>query len=159
MLQIEPMYPKHQSEIELLSVNAQQRAFVGTMEEILVNISDWVHPHVVISEQQVIGFFLVDTRYSLNVDFCQPDDIGIRAFFIDSRQQGKGYGKLAVSLLKPYLQRQYPMHHQVYLTVNCRNKIAFHCYEAGGFKDTRALYLGGAAGPQHIMSLHLTSTS
>lgn len=41
------------------------------------------------------------------------------------------------------------------LTVNARNPAARAVYLAGGFADTGELYLGGPAGPQHVMRLPL----
>jgi hypothetical protein len=45
----------------------------------------------------------------------------------------------------------YEKYRSIYLTVNCKNFIAFSCYQKGGFEYTNEKYLGGAAGPQFIM--------
>ncbi|UAB71492.1 GNAT family N-acetyltransferase [Vibrio sp. SCSIO 43132] len=155
MLSLQPMEPKHLEQVSDLRVEESQLKFVGTMEEILVNVDDKVHPNVMLSGDRIVGFFLIDTSYPASYEFAQSGSLGLRAFFIDSRYQGNGYGKQAVASLKPFLNDQYPSHHSIYLTVNCKNPGAYRCYDLAGFQDTQELYHGGAAGPQHIMVMPL----
>jgi len=154
-IEIQGMTPAHLPQVAELSVATEQVKFVGTMAEILVNIDHAVHPHVILDGDTVVGFFLIDTQYGHKYDFAESAALGLRAFFIDQRYQGKGYARRAVLDLKAFLASAYPGFHQIVLTVNCKNPAARHCYEQGGFADTHALYLGGAAGPQHIMSMAL----
>lgn len=154
-IDIQAMTPAHLPQVAELSVAPEQVKFVGTMEEILVNIDDTVHPHVIMDSDTVVGFFLIDTQYGHKYDFARSEALGLRAFFIDHRHQGKGYAKRAVLALKAFLVSAYPDFDQIYLTVNCKNPAARHCYVQGGFTDTHELYLGGAAGPQHIMHMTL----
>ncbi|WP_308811172.1 GNAT family N-acetyltransferase [Photobacterium profundum] len=80
------------------------------------------HKHVVLVDDAVVGFFVIDTA---NYGFCSKGALGLRAFFIDSRHQGKGYGKFSVAALKPYLQQAYSQNSKIYLTVNCKNLSAY----------------------------------
>ncbi len=41
------------------------------------------------------------------------------------------------------------------LTVNVRNQVARRLYLRHGFSDSGQLYLGGNAGPQHVLRLDL----
>ncbi|WP_442957012.1 MULTISPECIES: GNAT family N-acetyltransferase [unclassified Photobacterium] len=154
-IDIQGMTPAHLPQVAELSVATEQVEFVGTMEELLVNIDDKLHPHVILDGNTVVGFFLIDTQYGHRYDFAHPEALGLRAFFIDHHHQGKGYAKRAVLALKAFLLSAYPGFDQIYLTVNCKNPAARHCYQQGGFIDTHELYLGGAAGPQHIMRMVL----
>ncbi|MBL4261054.1 GNAT family N-acetyltransferase [Vibrio fluvialis] len=156
MLTLQPMQPQHLTQVAELNVADEQVKFVGTIDEILVNIDDKIHPHLMLADGQVVGFFLIDTLYSQQYDFAGSHHLGLRAFFVSQQAQGNGYGKQAARLLKEYLQRLYPQFHRIYLTVNCKNPGARHCYLGGGFEDTGETYLGGAAGPQHIMQLDLS---
>ncbi|UXH99901.1 GNAT family N-acetyltransferase [Photobacterium sp. TY1-4] len=156
MIRIEAMKPHHLDEVIQLSVTDEQLPFVGTIDEILVNIDSVVHPHVIVSDGHVVGFFLIDTTYANNYEFAEPGSLGLRAYLIDQQYQGQGFGKLAVQQLNGFLAQAYPQFQQMYLTVNCKNPGAKHCYLSGGFEDTGSLYLGGAAGPQHIMKLAFT---
>ncbi|WP_370737075.1 GNAT family N-acetyltransferase [Vibrio ruber] len=64
---------------------------------------------------------------------------------------GQGIATQAINLLPAYVAQYYPDFEVLQLTVNCRNKAAYHCYSKCGFEDTGELYLSGPAGPQHIM--------
>ncbi|WP_412498496.1 GNAT family N-acetyltransferase [Vibrio furnissii] len=156
MLTLQPMLPQHLEQVAELKVADDQLKFVGTIDEILVNIDDQIHPHVLVANGNVVGFFLIDTTYSLQYDFAGAHNLGLRAFFVSQQEQGKGYGKQAAACMKTYLHSSYPQFSRVYLTVNCKNPGARHCYLHGGFVDDGELYLGGAAGPQHIMHLDLS---
>lgn len=156
MLILHPMQPRHLAEVAELQVAHQQVRFVGTIEEIMVNIDDLIHPHVMLFNDHVIGFFLIDTTYSQHYPFAKLGSLGIRAFFVSERFQGRGLGKQAAQQMTSYLSVHYPQYDTAYLTVNCQNPGAKHCYESGGFYDTGELYFGGDAGPQHIMVVNIS---
>ncbi|CAM3717435.1 Acetyltransferase (GNAT) family protein [Vibrio aerogenes CECT 7868] len=140
-------------EVSRLKVNEEQLPFVGHIMDILSIVSGTVYPHLVMAGEKIVGFFLIDTAYGERYDFAHSDSLGLRGFFIDRQFQGKGYGKQAVQLLSVYLPPEYPDHQSIYLTVNCRNPGAQHCYLNAGFNETNQLYYGGDAGPQHVMKL------
>lgn len=154
-LELSPLQKQHHASIDSLSVHDDQLKYVGTLEEILCNVSSTVHPNVVLFKGQVVGFFLIDTTYSQDYAFCQGEALGLRAYFIGKQHQGKGYGKAAMAALATYLNQRYAQAKQIYLTVNCKNPSAYQCYIAAGFEDTETLYYGGAAGPQHVLRLAL----
>jgi len=157
MITLTPMTPDHLAQVVELSVATEQLPFVGTIEEVLLNADDKVHPHLVLNEQQVVGIFLIDTQYHLAYPFADASSLGFRAFLIDKDQQGKGYAQQALKQLNSYLGLHYPSFNRVFLTVNCRNAPAYRCYLKVGFIDTEEQYLGGVAGPQHIMRLSLVN--
>lgn len=155
VLTLHAMQPQHLPQVAELSVADDQIKFVGTIDEILLNMDDKVHPHVMLCGEQVVGFFLIDTTYSQRYEFAGHHHLGLRAFFVTQQAQGKGFGKQAIMLLRTHLRQGYADYRRIYLTVNCKNPAARHCYLLGGFVDTDKRYLGGAAGPQHIMYLDL----
>jgi RimJ/RimL family protein N-acetyltransferase len=53
------------------------------------------------------------------------------------------------------VRRDFPRARTLVLTVNVRNPAARAVYVRGGFVDAGELYLGGSAGPQHVLRLHL----
>lgn len=82
----------------------------------------------------------------------------LRAFYVASDHQGRGYARAAVSAVSavPAFVRQHlPGVDRVVLTVNTGNPTAIHTYISGGFTDTGKTYLGGRSGPQHILELTL----
>jgi GNAT superfamily N-acetyltransferase len=156
MVQIEKMKPCHLQQLNDFEVAPEQLLFVETLQIVLSNVSDFCHAHVVVADNVVVGLFLIDTEYAENYDFCSTNSIGLRSFFIASQHQGKGFAKQAIAALTPYLQVNYPQYAYIYLTVNCKNPAAYHCYISAHFDDTGATYLGGSAGPQHIMRAKIT---
>ncbi len=151
MLSLQRMQEKHREQVLQLEVHPDQVKFVGEIEEILANESKQVLPHVMVDDGQVVGFFLIDLSYPQHYEFASSNSLGLRAYFVGRQFQGKGYGTLGVQYLLSFLQETYSDYHAVYLTVNCKNPAAFQCYLKAGFVDTEELYLGGDAGPQHIM--------
>lgn len=139
-----------------LSVAPEQLEFTGTVADALAGIDGTRHPHGIWLDRSLVGFFIVDTQFDHEFDFCEAGSLGIRTFLIDGQRQGQGLGKAAARAVGPYLAEAYLASTAVWLTVNSRNLAAYRCYEQGGFTDTGDLYLGGAAGPQHVMRQALT---
>jgi len=158
-LSIRPFRDNNCKVVSQLSVHQKQVGFVETIDTILSKIDNNIHGHIIINktetDEEIVGFFLIDTVYSHTYEFCPNQDLGLRSFFIDKSHQGHGYGKSTVKLLSAYLTSQYATAKSVYLTVNCKNPSAKYCYESGGFEDTGKLYRGGDFGPQHIMTMPL----
>ncbi|TFH92559.1 GNAT family N-acetyltransferase [Vibrio ouci] len=155
MVKLAPLRTELLEQVIQLSVAEQQLPYVGTIDEVLINADEHTHPHIVLKHDQVIGIFLIDMLYSQSYEFAESGSLGFRAFLIDQHQQGQGYGGKVMGQLRGYLAQHYPNHHSIYLTVNCKNTNAYQCYVKNGFHDTNECYLGGAAGPQHIMLMKL----
>lgn len=151
MITIERLLHVHAKSVKKIELAEDQVKYAGTGEEFLTEGSESVHLHVIKLENDVIGFFKIDTSYPSKYPFCQEGCLGLRAFAIDKKQQGKGLGQHSVKALFPYIKEHYPNHHAIYLTVNCKNLVAAACYRKAGFIDTNEKYHGGPAGPQHIM--------
>lgn len=137
--------------VKLVQLADEQVKFASTAEDFLLDGSETTHLHVIKLGDDVVGFFKLDVAYSNNYEFCPTTGLGLRAFALDKNQQGKGLGTGAVKALFPYLRAHYTSFEFIYLTVNLKNPGAIACYEKGGFEKTEELYLGGEAGPQHIM--------
>ncbi|MGD8379628.1 MAG: GNAT family N-acetyltransferase [Gammaproteobacteria bacterium] len=155
MLTFARLFPETFSTVARLGVAEEQLPFVGRMSSLLEKAVETSHYHAIHAGQEVIGFFNLDTVYGDTYPFSFPGELGLRAFFIDRRYQGRGYGKAACLALGPYLEASYGEYPSIALTVNCRNRGALKVYLAGGFSDTGELYHGGRAGPQHILRMSL----
>lgn len=81
MIKLTPMTPSHLEQVITLSVADEQLPYVGTVEQVLLNADDKVHPHLVMDDDKVVGIFLIDTTYSLVYDFAPSGSLGFRAFF------------------------------------------------------------------------------
>ncbi|MBL1415368.1 MAG: GNAT family N-acetyltransferase [Moritella sp.] len=151
MINIEKLNASHMSAIHHITLAEEQIKFASTVDAFLADSSETMHLHVIKYHDDVVGFFKIDIAYSSTFGFCSEPSVGLRTFVIDAKLQGKGIGSNAVKALLPYLKENYPHYHSLYLTVNCQNPGAVSCYQKAGLQDTGELYLGGAAGPQHIM--------
>ncbi|MYM58335.1 GNAT family N-acetyltransferase [Vibrio sp. OCN044] len=148
---ISPLDSTHLIDVQNITLADEQEKYAGNAENFLSSGSETMHLYVIKSGSKPVGFFKIDTLYSDNFSFCSQNSLGVKAFAIDINCQGKGIGTLAVKALLSYLDVNYSQYKSVYLTVNCKNPAAKACYHKGGFLDTQQLYLGGEAGPQHIM--------
>ncbi|KXF82382.1 GNAT family N-acetyltransferase [Enterovibrio coralii] len=156
MITIERYSKAWEQEAKGLRVSADQEVFtVSSVVETVSVLSSQEHPFLILMDGKPVGFFLLDLAYSSTVDFAADDTIGIRALLIDERYQGQGIAKQAICSLPAFVQRTYPHCNRLQLTVNCRNEAAYRCYLKCGFEDTGECYLGGPAGPQHIMQREL----
>ncbi|MFS1906110.1 GNAT family N-acetyltransferase [Vibrio lentus] len=151
MITVERLKPLDVERVKNIQLADEQIKFAGTAEAFLLSGSDTIHLHVIKYNNDVVGFFKLDIAYAAGHDFCSERGLGLRAFAVDKNQQGKGIGTGSVKALFPYLKSNYAEYDSIYLTVNCKNPGAVSCYKKGGFVDTNEKYLGGEAGPQHIM--------
>lgn len=151
MITIEKLEYAHIEPVSTIQLSREQVAFASTAKDFLLDRCDTTHLHVIKNNNVIVGFFKLDIAYPTCHDFCPVGSLGLKSFALDKNQQGKGLGTKAVKALSPYLKINYANYHLIYLTVNCKNIIAFNCYQKGGFEYSNNKYLGGAAGPQFIM--------
>lgn len=161
MVRIEQYQQHYAEQVAQLSVKPEQSEFtIDNVAQVITRLQAHEHPHLIMFDEQVVGFFILDTDYGQHYDFCPPQSIGIRSLLIDQRFQGQGIAKKALLSLPSYLSlnylsTSYSEKVSAYLTVNCRNTAAYQCYLKSGFEDTQNLYHGGPVGPQHILQLAL----
>lgn len=66
----------------------------------------------------------------------------MRAYSIDSRQQGRGFAKQSLQLLPSFIKKHFPENNEVILAVNLKNKAAQHVYKKAGFVDKGKRIMG-----------------
>lgn len=157
MIQIKKLQSSDIAAVKKVELASEQIKSASSAEEFLLDGSDTVHLHVIKYEGQVVGFFKLDIDYCSNYDFCPRAGIGLRTFAIDKKCQGKGIGKAAMLAISAYVKSAYPNYRFIYLTVNCQNPVAEACYIKAGYEFAGEKYLGGEAGPQHIMYMNLAN--
>lgn len=151
-----PLTADHHDAVRAMSVKPFQVVFSGQPAEALDQPEPGTDLHVILRNDAVVGMFRVDLNYHHAHTFAPADAVGIRTFIIDQNRQGAGFGTAACRALPAYLRTHYPLKSAAYLTVNLRNAGAVKAYVKGGWTDTGAQHLLGAAGPQHIMRMALT---
>ena len=143
--------------VAAIAVAEGQIQFAGTAMGFLASREEGVDRYAIVVDGKAVGFFKLDRTYPQEMAFCPSDGLGLRAFVIDWYEQGKGLGAQAARALHGFVKETYPGVGSIYLTVNCKNPAAIRAYEKAGFVDTGELYLGGPAGPQHVMKMELAS--
>jgi len=133
-----------------LGVTSDQMQFVDSMPLTLKTTALKRDNFVIEAYAGIVGFFQIDTRVP---DYIQQPLLELCQVVIDEKHQGHGIGRQFVQRLPEVLKLEYPEASGVVLTVNCRNKMAYHVYAASGFHDTGQIYTGGPSGPQHIMTM------
>jgi RimJ/RimL family protein N-acetyltransferase len=109
-------------------------------------------PFVVLAGERPVGFGVLDRRgYLADLVDAPERAVLLRGFYLDAAWQGRGLGKAAARAVRTLARQVHPDADLVVLTVNERNPAALAAYLAGGFVDTGARYLGGDAGPQHVL--------
>nr|WP_255526830.1 GNAT family N-acetyltransferase [Photobacterium sp. BZF1] len=134
-----------------IQADQEQIVFSASPESFLATKEAGILPFAICKDHQVIGFFKLDTLFGQRNDFCPANSLGLCTLLIDKRLQGKGVGTQSVIKTIEYAKAHFEQCEYLYLTVNCQNPAAYHCYLKSGFEDTQTLFLGGPAGPQHIM--------
>ena len=137
-----------------LSIATEQAQFAGKMPELLDAAEEAAESEAlaVVVDGQVVGYYRLDFAPGAvaSQDFGRPA-AGLRGFFIDERWQGRGVGAAAMHAMTVDLRARHPEIRLLALSVNIQNPEARRLYLRAGFADHGELYLGGSAGPQHVM--------
>ncbi|NUO76537.1 MAG: GNAT family N-acetyltransferase [Lysobacter sp.] len=140
--------------VRALRVAPEQLQFVG---DTAFNLDDTrrdpgSEAMAVLAGDEVVGFYRLDFHpEAVGGRAFEEPSVGLRAVVIDRERQGRGYGARAMDACCDDLRRRHPQRRLLALTVNCRNLAAIAAYRRSGFVDTGELFLGGPAGPQHLM--------
>lgn len=163
-IRVQPVTPVLAEAVRALQVTPEQREYVGDAAFNLAQAQadPLSEAMAILADETVIGFYRLDFAPNAVAGrgFGAPT-VGVRAFMLDTTQQGRGHGTRAAVALCDDLQRRHPQRRLVVLMVNCRNRAAVAAYKKAGFVDTGELHAGGRAGPQHLMlrGLHVGDPS
>jgi RimJ/RimL family protein N-acetyltransferase len=140
-----------------LAPHPEQEEFSGRADQTLplAERDPARHPYVLVEDGAPVAFFVLDETPP---DADPSADLLLRGFFVDASAQGRGVAARAVAALPDVVRRDFPTARSLVLTVNVRNPAARAVYVRGGFVDAGELYLGGSAGPQHVLRLELGAT-
>ncbi|HVI57832.1 MAG TPA: GNAT family N-acetyltransferase [Luteimonas sp.] len=153
-LRVAPVTPEREAAVRALRVAADQLPFVG---DIAFNLDDALgdprsEAMAILVGEVVAGFYRLDFAPTIVArKALDAASAGLRAFCLDAGWQGRGLGTRAVRACCEDLRARHPGIALLALNVNCRNVAAINAYRKAGFVDTGELYLGGSAGPQHLM--------
>ncbi|MDQ6647895.1 MAG: GNAT family N-acetyltransferase [Pseudomonadota bacterium] len=137
-----------------LGVSPSQQAYVGKIDNLLADVARCpeAEPMAICLGSELVGYYRIDphSRSVAGRDFDVPA-LGLRAFFIDARWQGRGLGTKALTALLGDVVERHGDARLLVLAVNVGNHAAVRLYQHAGFARNGELYHGGRAGPQHLM--------
>lgn len=151
---VAPVTPDRVEGVRALQVVASQAAYVGEPAFNLASaqLDPLSEAMAVLAGDAVIGCYRLD--FAPNAIIGRPfggASVGVRAFLIDARWQGRGYGARAARAMCEDLRQRHPQHRLALLAVHCRNRAGVATYRNAGFVATGQLLGGGRAGPQYVM--------
>ncbi|MFP3390767.1 GNAT family N-acetyltransferase [Brevibacillus sp. SIMBA_040] len=120
-----------------LKVNQEQAGFVPTVAISLAKVhikpdGDSVEylPFAIYHEEAMVGF-MMHAFVEVTTDMYW-----INGFLIDTRYQGKGYGKAALQQMIAYITNRFSRCQEIRLTVYPDNHSAYKLYRNLGFEET-----------------------
>ncbi len=154
VIRVTPANDSLQAALLQLGVSGSQEAYVGQIGNLLADAASCpdAEPMAIRLEDEPVGYYRIDPhpRSVAGRDFDVPA-LGLRAFFIDTRWQGRGLGTLALTALLEDVIERHADARLLVLSVNVSNHAAIRLYQRAGFTRSGELYHGGRAGPQHLM--------
>ena len=145
-----------EAQIKQYHLSESQLEFTGRPIDKIQNreLSPQLIHTLILDGDRVVGYFALEvgekrSRYSDNESARL-----LTSFSIAHVEQGKGYAKKALSLLRDHVKHAYSEIDEIVLGVNKRNIPAYTLYVKSGFEDRGEMY-EGKKGPQHILHLAL----
>lgn len=116
------------------------------------------YPILILVENDLAGFFILEIGMDVQIYTDEPNTVLLRAYSIDDRFQGKGYGKLSLERLHGFVETKFPSIKKVVLAVNHGNISAQMLYLKAGFYDTKRK-IHGIKGVQFVFEMDINETS
>jgi Acetyltransferases len=109
------------------------------------------HAILVIARDNLVGFFVLHGWAGAKKYTNNRHSLLLRTFSIDSRYQGRGYGRRVIALLDDFVRANFPDVNEIVLGVNHANVPAQHLYLHHGFTDAGRRVIG-IHGEQLVLS-------
>ncbi|MFX3619154.1 MAG: GNAT family N-acetyltransferase [Sporolactobacillus sp.] len=109
------------------------------------------HAILVFSGQTLVGFFVLHDWTGAKKYTKNRHALLLRTFSIDSRYQGRGYGRRTIEQLDGFVKTHFPGTNEIVLGVNHANITAQNLYLHHGFEDTGSRVIG-IHGEQLVLS-------
>jgi RimJ/RimL family protein N-acetyltransferase len=121
-----------------LHIPPEQIEFAGTVAQ-AVAVGEGASPDevaglAVLHAGGPVGFVVL-CQGSRLPEWAPTGAVALRAMRIDSREQGKGHGKAALTLVETWLSEHWPACHLLALSVDDQNLAARRAYEVAGFTE------------------------
>ncbi len=144
---------EYETQLHSFELPEEQERFTALPKKI-TEIADGQYRIVILSENEPVGFFLLHATDRVKDYSENPRAMLLTVFSINHAHQGKGYAKQGMSLLREFVQKEFPDCNEIVLAVNHKNIPAQKLYIKVGFQDTGRRKIG-KIGEQYIMALSL----
>ncbi|MGS5088309.1 GNAT family N-acetyltransferase [Hydrogenophaga sp. A37] len=136
---------EQQQSVLALHIPPEQIEFAGTMAQ-AVAVGEGASPDevaglAVLQAGVPVGFVVLCQGARLP-EWAPTGAVALRAMRIDSREQGKGHGRHALTLVEAWLGEHWPVCQLLALCVDDQNLAARRAYEAAGFTEYTAPKVG-----------------
>ncbi|SFA96217.1 Acetyltransferase (GNAT) domain-containing protein [Lentibacillus halodurans] len=135
-------HPRFHSQLENYYLKGDHHYYTAHPIDAIKDRGHDRHPIVLVKNQTVIGFFVLHGWNGVRKYTGNRQAMLLRAYSIDSRQQGKGYAKQSLQLLTPFFKNHFPEKKEIILAVNLKNTAAQHVYKKAGFVDKGKRVMG-----------------
>jgi RimJ/RimL family protein N-acetyltransferase len=142
---------KHTESLKGFQLPPEQEKFTALPEQVWEE-AEGQYRVVILAEETPVGFFLLHSTDRVKEYTDNPHAMLLTALSIDHRQQGKGYAKKAMQIVKEWLSLEFESCNEIVLAVNHRNIPAQNLYKQTGYHDTGRRKIG-KLGEQFIFAL------
>ena len=153
MIKLTNYNESYRKSLENYALSEEQLSFTRHPLELLQRavINTTYTPIIITEDNQVAGFFVLDTGEDRFHYTENADSILLRGYSIHPDYQGRGIAQTSMILLRSFVAKQFPDVKTIALGVNEANKAAQAVYVKSGFMDEGRRY-NGRSGLQIAMS-------
>ena len=144
---------EHKAILETFYLPKEQNKYTSVPKEKLAIAVEDKHqyPIVILTGSKPVGFFILYDGENSSTYTNNSNSLILRSFSINHADQGNGYAKKGLLLLKDFIKEYFPLVGEVVLAVNAQNVLAKSLYLKCGFKENGSTMMG-PIGLQHILS-------
>lgn len=135
---------KYHSQLEDYGIPAEQLTYTSMPLDAVqkCSIEDDRFPTVILSNDRVVGFFVLHGWEGVKAYSDNRKAILLRGYSINDAFQGKGIATNSLIQLPSFIKTYFPEKNEIILAVNIRNKVAQYVYKKAGFKDKGRRVMG-----------------
>ncbi|MBC5638754.1 GNAT family N-acetyltransferase [Ornithinibacillus sp. BX22] len=152
-VKLEHFSNEHMKELATFELPEEQAQFTALPSKYKV-VKEGQHRIVLLCGNKPVGFFLLHSTDRIKEYSNNPNAMLLTTLSVNYAEQGKGYAKQAMLLLRDFVKSEFPSCDEIVLAVNHKNFPAQKLYSKVGFKDTGRRKIG-RIGEQFIFNLDL----
>ncbi len=132
MIDLRPITPKNHLQVRNLSVHAEQKRFVASIDKTLADAFVWQGAsfRVAFEDDAPVGFILV-----FPFDEGGEHVVNIVRLMIDARYQGRGLGRVLLNRTLEWISSFTPTVDLVRISTLPDNEVALALYKSSGFQE------------------------